>query len=71
MPRKFRLGVHRKNEFSKKRTLHLMDPDHPAASLDILMNKMENLAVLPKGRSSQSKFLITFSCLMYRMEDCR
>ncbi len=50
MPRKFQLGVHRKNAFRKKRAFRLQDPDHPALSFDVLQKKVKELAVLPKGK---------------------
>ena len=52
MARKFRLGVHRKNEFLKKRVLQFQDRDHPASTISVLQRKITELAVLPKGRLS-------------------
>ena len=52
MARKVRLGVHRKNEFLKKRVLQFRDRDHPASTISVLQRKITELAVLPKGRLS-------------------
>ena len=52
MARKFRLGVHRKNEIRKKLVLQFEDRDHPVSTISVLQRKIKELAVLPKSRLS-------------------